>query len=352
MATAQKAVCSYAQKQIDDAKYDKPCCSYEEQIQKGLFLKFCLENIDCYTDEEQDKLISVCNRFSQNCGGCVITDAALTLFKTTAKGKELTSRFLTLDLDVAYFISMNGLSDTTEIDALDIFVKALKSASLWTKFHSIHPFVGTSLGAKAYNLKNPATFLITWGSGAINTTKGVDFDGTTSGYGDLNLNFASLGYTNTTDIHVSFYTPDANTIARNIGWGAQTATGNDRITMVFDGIGLNHFVDIWSDNVSAGRLVISGDAGDAGFYMTSTASASDLRFRRNKTSLGASTGLRDINPVPNFDLFMGSLDVANVATYGTTRTFGIFTTGYNLTNTESDTLNDIVDTYLTSLNRK
>jgi hypothetical protein len=193
---------------------------------------------------------------------------------------------------------------------------------------------------------------MTWGSGAINVAKGVDFDGTTNGYGDLNLNFVSLGYTSTADIHISFYTPDANTVTRNIGWGAQTSTGNDRITMVFDGTGSNHFVDIWSDNVSAGRLVISGDAGDAGFYMTSTASASDLRFRRNKTSLGASTGLRDINPVPNFDLFMGSLDVANVATYGTTRTFGIFTAGYNLTNTESDTLNDIVDTYLTSLNRK
>lgn len=351
MATAQKAVCSYAQKEIDDAKYDKPCCSYEEQIKKGLFLKFCLENIDCYTDEEQDKLISVCNRFSQNCGGCVITDAALTLFKTTAKGKELTSRFLTLDPDVAYFISMNGLSDTTEIDALDIFVKALKSANLWTKFHSIHPFVGSSLGAKAYNLKNPATFLITWGSGASNVSKGVDFDGTTNGYGDLNLNFVSLGYTSTTDIHISFYTPDANTIARNIGWGAQTSTGNDRVTMVFDGIGNNHFVDIWSDNTTA-RLTISGDAGDAGFYMTSTASASDLRVRRNASALASTTALRDINPVPNFDLFMGALDVANTPTYGTTRTFGIFTVGYNFTNTESDTLYGIVDTYLTSLNRK
>lgn len=352
MATAQKAVVNYSQKQIDDAKYDKPCCSYEEQIKKGLFLKFCLENIDCYTDEEQDKLISVCNRYSQNCGGCVITDAALTAFKSTAKGKELTSKFLELDPDVAYFISMNGLSDTDQIAFTDTFVKALKSANLWTKFHSIHPFVGSSLGAKAYNLKNPNTFLVTWGSGASNVAKGVDFDGTTNGYGDLNLNCSSLGYTETTNIHISFYTPDANTITRNIGWGAQTATGNDRITMVFDGIGANHFVDIWSDNVSAGRLTVSGDAGDAGFYMTSTASASDLRLRRNKTALATSTGLRDINPVPNFDLFMGSLDVANVATYGTTRTFGIFTVGYNLTNTESDTLNDIVDTYLTSLNRK
>ena len=351
MATAQKAVCSYAQKQIDDAKYDKPCCSYEEQIQKGLFLKFCLENIDCYTDEEQDKLISVCNRFSQNCGGCVITDAALTLFKTTAKGKELTSRFLTLDPDVAYFISMNGLSDTTEIDALDLFVKALKSASLWTKFHSIHPFVGTSLGAKAYNLKNPATFLITWGSGAINTTKGVDFDGTTDGYGDLNLNFATLGYTSTTDIHVSFYTPDGNTIARNIGWGAQTSAGNDRITMVFDGIGANHFVDIWSDNTTA-RLTISGDAGNEGWYMTSTASASDLRVRRNASALASTTALRDINPVPNFDLFIGAINSANTPTFGTTRTFGIFTSGYNLTDSESDAAWTIINTYLTSLNRK
>jgi hypothetical protein len=351
MATAQKAVCNYAQKQIDDAKYDKPCCSYEEQIKKGLFLKFCLENIDCYTDEEQDKLISVCNRYSQNCGGCVITDAALTAFKLTTKGKELTAKFISLDPDVINFLNYNPITDSNEITYTDTFVKSLKSAGLWTKFHSIHPFVGSSLGAKAYNLKNPNTFLISWGSGASNVVKGVDFDGTTNGYGDLNLNFVSLGYTSTADIHISFYTPDANTIARNIGWGAQTSTGNDRVTMVFDGIGSNHFVDIWSDNTTA-RLVISGDAGDAGFYMTSTASASDLRVRRNANALASTTALRDINPVPNFDLFMGALDVANTATYGTTRTFGIFTVGYNFTNTESDTLYGIVNTYLTSLNRK
>ena len=352
MATAQKAVCNYAQKQIDDAKYDRPCCSYEEQIKKGLFLKFCLENIDCYSDEEQDKLISVCNRYSQNCGGCVITDAALSLFKTTTKGKELTSKFVELDPDVAYFISMNGLSDTDQITYTDTFVKSLKSAGLWTKFHSIHPFVGSSLGAKAYNLKNPNTFLIGWGSGASNVTKGVDFDGTTNGYGDLNLNFSSLGYTETTNIHISFYTPDANTITRNIGWGAQSTAGADRITMVFDGIGSNYFIDMWSDNQNAGRLTVSGDPGDAGWYMTSTASVSDLRLRRDSNLVASTSVVRDVNPVPNYDLFMGALDVANVVTYGTTRTFGIFTTGYNLTNTESDTLWGIINTYLTALNRK
>jgi hypothetical protein len=351
MATAQKAVVSYAQKQIDDAKYDKPCCSYEEQIKKGLFLKFCLENIDCYGNEDQDKLISVCNRFSQNCGGCVITDDALTIFKSSPKGKEMTGKFLTLDPDVAYFIATNGLSDTDQITYTDTFVKALKNAGLWTKFHSIHPFVGSSLGAKAFNLKNPTTFQITWGAGASSVAKGVDFDGTTNGYGDLNLNFVSLGYTSTTDIHISFYTPDGNTIARNIGWGAQTSTGNDRITMVFDGVGANHFVDIWSDNTTA-RLVISGDAGNEGWYMTSTASASDLRVRRNASALASTTALRDINPVPNFDLFMGSIDSANTPTFGTTRTFGIFTTGYNLTDSESDAAWAIINTYLTSLNRK
>jgi hypothetical protein len=352
IAAAQKAICEYAQKQVDDSVYDIPCHSYEDQIKKCLFIKFCLENIDCYSDVEQDKIISLANQYSRNCGNCLISDAELAAFKLTPKGKELSEKFLDLDPDVARFIEYNGLTDTDQITYTDTFVKALKDEDLWNKFHSIHPFVGPTVTAKAFNLKDPLTFQITWGTGASSVAKGVDFDGTTNGYGDLNLNFVSLGYTTTTDIHISFYTPDANTVTRNIGWGAQSAAGVDRVTMVFDGTGTNYFVDMWSDNQNAGRLTISGDPGDAGYYITSTASVADLRMRRNTTLLGSTVTVRDVNPVPNFDLFIGALDVAGVVTFGTTRTFGIFTTGYNLTDLECDILNGIVDTYLTSLNRK
>jgi hypothetical protein len=78
-----------AEAKIDLAKkYDKPCCDLEKSQSKGLFLLWCLENIDCY-DESVDKVVSIANRWSRNCANCSVTQAEIDAFLLTEKGKEL-----------------------------------------------------------------------------------------------------------------------------------------------------------------------------------------------------------------------------------------------------------------------
>lgn len=69
-------------------RYDKPCCDLEKSQKKGLFLLWCLENIDCY-GEDTDKLISISNRWSRNCANCSVTQAEIDAFLLTEKGDEL-----------------------------------------------------------------------------------------------------------------------------------------------------------------------------------------------------------------------------------------------------------------------
>lgn len=81
-----------AEQKISSAKkYDKPCCDLEKSQKKGLFLLWCLENIDCY-DESVDKLLSVANRWSKNCADCSVTQEEIDAFLLTDKGQELAQR--------------------------------------------------------------------------------------------------------------------------------------------------------------------------------------------------------------------------------------------------------------------
>jgi hypothetical protein len=93
LATAQKAVCLLASEYDTAAKYDKPCCTYDERVKKGLFLKFVLENIDCYTTDEKNKVISIANRFAQNCGYCTVSQSEVDAFAATSLGQSLVTKF-------------------------------------------------------------------------------------------------------------------------------------------------------------------------------------------------------------------------------------------------------------------
>jgi len=357
IAAAQKAICNLANDYNTAAKYDKPCCTYDDSVKKGLFLKFALENIDCFTDDEKNKVISVANRFAQNCGFCTVSQAEIDAFAATDFGKNLSNKF-DIDPDVKKFIAATALLNASEINALTTMVKSLKDNNLWSKFHVIYPFVGPGLSSKAYNLKDTTKHKIDWGSGVIDDAKGVDFDGTLNSYGDTNMNFYDLGYTTTEDIHVSFYTPDDRDLSvRCAVWGAidDIALASDRITMIFDStaLGGSYFVDFWSDNDTSARLSGLTDPGNKGFYAVSTASNSDLRLVKDKVLINSYTSARDIDPSPNLDLFIGTLNYDGTvdSSVPSTRKMGLFTAGTNLTNTEINTLNDIVSVFINTLNR-
>lgn len=84
----RKALVATEAKIENARKYDKPCCDKEKTQKKGLFLLWCLENINCY-NENTDKMIAVANRWAKNCGSCSVSQTEIETFLQTDKGDYL-----------------------------------------------------------------------------------------------------------------------------------------------------------------------------------------------------------------------------------------------------------------------
>lgn len=347
IAATQKAVCEYSQNQIDDSVYDVPCHSYEEHIKKCLFLKFCLENMDCYSDVEQDTIISLANQYSRNCGNCVVSAAELAAFKLTPKGKELSDAFL--DPDVKKYKNKSGVSDGVIIPFVNTYVTELKAAGLWSKFYAIYPFLGGTSSTSSYNLKDADYYQVSWAGGMTYGTLGVDFNGT-SGFGDTNFDFSALSST-IENIHISFYTADANAGLANVPMGVGSTAADDRIRIAFDVTTNNYYADFWSNASIVGRVLVSGLGAPGGHYLATRLSNADARVYLDGVLQASNTSTTDISDVPTDTFYIGATNVAGVASGFTTKTFGLSTIGMHLTAGEVTSFQTITDKFLTSLGR-
>lgn len=347
IAATMKAICEYSQNQIDDSVYDVPCHSYEEHIKKCLFLKFCLENMDCYSDDEQDTIISLANRYARNCGNCTVSDAELAAFKETEKGKELSEDFL--DPDVKNYKNKSGVSDGVIIPIVNTYVTELKAAGIWNKFYAIYPFLGGTSSTTSFNLKDPDYYKIFWAGTMAYGTLGVDFDGV-SGFGDTNFDFSALAST-IEDIHFSFYTPDANAGLANVPMGVGSSAADDRIRMAFDAGTNNYYADMWSNGAIAGRVLVAGLGAPAGHYLASRFSASTAFVYLDGVQKALNSVTVDVSDVPSDTFYIGATNLAGVASGFTTKTIGLATIGKHLTATDITSFHTITDKFLTSLGR-
>lgn len=109
----RKAIAANESKIQAAMKYDRPCCQEQWSQKKGLFILWCLENPDCFQDNNDiDKLISVASRWSKSCATCSVSLAEVEDFLETEKGKELgqlsgLGGYLELQ-DGAWLLQQNG----------------------------------------------------------------------------------------------------------------------------------------------------------------------------------------------------------------------------------------------------
>lgn len=87
------------------------------------------------------------------------------------------------DTDAQAFFTSYGITDLTEKTATNQLVLDLKSGGFWSGIVYFMPYLGGTSFSCSGNLKNPATYQMTWYSGTTFDSKGVTFNGS-SGYGD------------------------------------------------------------------------------------------------------------------------------------------------------------------------
>lgn len=131
--------------------------------------------------------------------GNSLTDNQVTdLYDAIAKYNQTV---LVLDADAKTYIDDAGITNRTEIAAVNQLVLDLKGTgsttnnnNIWASMNAIYPVSPTSLAAAAYNLKDSATFPITWANSPTHASTGIKGGGTS--YGDTGYDANSEGMSN------------------------------------------------------------------------------------------------------------------------------------------------------------
>lgn len=264
----------------------------------------------------------------------------LSTYSITQFLRKRSASISSADADVNLFITNAGITDPTQIVAINTLVSDLKFNGFWTKLKAIYPFVGGTATSHKFNLKNPldtnAAFRLSFLGGVTHSSSGAAFNGTT-GYADTFFN--STNYNGLNDKMFCAYI--VTNVSGGLDYGATDAS--------FRGESLATRINgICGAHVSNQEPQTAASTDSRGFWLASRTASNFAFFRKNKTNiydLGNSsadhTGTQVIS---------ARRDNGNVASYGG-RTFAFVAMGNGITKNESDTLYDIIQAYQTTLGR-
>lgn len=239
------------------------------------------------------------------------------------------------DPDAQNFVTQTGIG-SAEATAVNTFVKALKTAGLWTKLYSIWPFVGDTKYKQSFNLKNPFwNNRGSFGSTSAHVPTGYVSNGTTNGLFNvwINLN-ATFTWNN---IHIATYISD---IASG-GWSLGSSSGG--VTGLAVGTtGMSFLLNGFS--IVAGKGISVTKATSAGFYIGNSLSTT-MKIYENGTSIASGTAAATTLNGSGNAYVGGSGDSFQSARYK------YASYGYGLTDAEAATYSTLVNTFLTSLGK-
>jgi hypothetical protein len=274
-------------------------------------------------------------------------NASLLATGTTTADLTVGSAF---DADAAAFFARvtaaGGTLTTTEQNAVNTLVIAMKADGTWTKMKAIYPMVG---GGQAYpaaacaqNLKS-SSFTGTFTSGWTFASTGATGNGT-SAFLDTGLNLLS-NYGVAFNNHFSIYYRTDNKIVSKFG-----AIG----VIYYDGMSSHIVYDnniTYNDNMGRNSLPNASYGTSLGFHLSSlTSTTSQKLFRNNVLKISGNADISAIYPSRSF--YFGALNNNGTASVFDNRQIAFGSIGDGLTDTEAANFYTAVQAFQTSLNRQ
>lgn len=265
------------------------------------------------------------------------------------------SFFQGFDTNAAAFISAAGLTNPTEISAINTLVVDLKEADLWNKIVAFYPFINAT--QNKWNLKNPqdtnAAWRLTFSNGWTMSSLGATPNGT-SAYADTHLQPGTSGAGNNST-HIAVYS------------GSNSALGNATDIGVSAGAGASYIPILWLraknstnakaetyqyDYSQATQSIEITNAVATGFYVSNRNSATVLNLWKNGVKLATATGTNTQNiTTVTESLYLGAGNLGGTASQFSNRQLRAASIGTGLTDAEAVDLYNIVQTYQTTLGR-
>jgi len=274
--------------------------------------------------------------------------AALHTGLTNNQAKDLSDAITTYntavrtDPDATAYITAAGITDPTEQAAVIQLVSDLKgtgsttnNTDIWTGLDAIYPTSPTSLSAAEYNLKDPATYQITWYNSPTHSSAGVAFNGSNQ-YGDTG--YAAIdGLQNDHSLGTNF---SAYSGGNGSLMGSRTATSPNLFNGFLDFnnrtyYGVNRLLQASrSGGVTTGHYIVNRDSSLVTLYKDSI----DIT-RVTNTSTG-----QDVN-----NYMIGAYNQDGVPTLLVSGTMNFTHIGASLTANQATDLYDAITTYNTAV---
>jgi hypothetical protein len=136
----------------------------------------------------------------------------------------------TQDENVYKYVQTTGITDLDTISAIDTFVSNLKSNGLWNKMTAIYPFLTTSTGSQAVNLKDPGVLSVDY-SGSYTASSTGPVPATATDYIDLTGIKPAYAYPgiNSGSSHFTALSYDPQTQVGFLGGTGLRAAGGDLV---------------------------------------------------------------------------------------------------------------------------
>lgn len=213
----------------------------------------------------------------------------------------------------AIFAAFTTPPDTTRKGVIDTFVKALKTAGIWSKLDVLYVFAAADSQAARINWKNPGTFTATAvNSPTFTTDRGFTGNGSSS--------YVSSGFTPSTaggqitqnSAHVSARALNNLSAAsyRLIGT-ASGVSSNAKINVVPRNTGDVFFARMNSDNLS----VTPSNSNSIAHWIVSRSASTSTQFYKDGSALGANNTIASGGLCNVAVTFVGDPAAANYAAF-------------------------------------
>jgi len=279
-----------------------------------------------------------------------------------------------IDPNAQAFITAAGITGTTNQNAINNLVKGLKSNNLWNKMVIVYPFIQGTATTTKYNLKDPRdtndAFRISWSGDMVFNQSGITSN-QVNGIGNTYwspYNYNLSGQTIYNNISTGVYRLDQNLnqpggTKLDFSFGARTNSNASLIGYFTksDVSNVNHYFSSLNESTNC-PVQVSSQTGTTGFFVSSRTGTSIYKGYKNGVQFGSTaTGTVPTPPTGwfpsgttanNTTITLLSLNQDGTQAWGSSaQLLSWFHLSTGLTDAEVSSLNNIVQTYQTALNR-
>lgn len=260
---------------------------------------------------------------------------------------KILNSFANMDPDAVTFIATLGLTDKTQINAINQLVRRLKAQSLWTKLNAIYPFIGGTSTTHSYNLKNTSQFQITWVGTVTHNSNGITPNGT-NGYGNTGYNPSLQGVTNNESIGIYSRTSAGVGVAGTaLDMGASAGAGR----VILSIRATNNYGTLQLNDSTTSLIQTTTNLDGNGLFIGSRTSSTSLTKSRNGVITDTSIVSNALVPA-NLNVYIGCRNNSGTAAGFISRNYAFAFLGKGLDSTDLENLNDIIQQYQIILGRK